>query len=70
MAAMEYAAGHCNRCEEPMKVERPGTNHILHLILSVLTFGLWLVIWIGVAVKFGGWRCSKCGTSRVDKVRR
>lgn len=22
-----------------------GTNHVLHLILSVLTFGLWLFVW-------------------------
>jgi hypothetical protein len=42
--------------------ERPGTNHILHLILSLITGGLWLIVWIGVAIKFGGWQCPICGS--------
>ena len=28
-------------------------NHILHVILSVLTFGVWLVVW-GALALFGG----------------
>ena len=28
-------------------------NHILHVILSVLTFGFWLIVWLCVVV-FGG----------------
>jgi hypothetical protein len=28
-------------------------NHILHLILTILTFGIWAVVWILVAI-FGG----------------
>lgn len=28
-------------------------NHVLHLILSVVTFGLWVPVWLGVTV-FGG----------------
>ena len=34
-----------------VKGHRP--NHVLHLILSVLTAGLWLFVWLGV-VAFGG----------------
>jgi hypothetical protein len=30
-------------------------NHILHLLLTVFTAGLWLPVWIGVAA-FGGGR--------------
>jgi len=26
------------------------TNHVLHLILSVLTAGLWIPVWIGIAI--------------------
>ena len=26
------------------------TNHILHLLLSIFTFGVWLLIWILVAI--------------------
>ncbi len=28
-------------------------NHILHLILTIVTFGLWAIVWLGVAI-FGG----------------
>jgi len=34
-----------------VKGHRP--NHILHLILSILTAGLWLFVWLALAV-FGG----------------
>lgn len=29
------------------------TNHILHLILTIITLGLWAIVWICVAI-FGG----------------
>jgi hypothetical protein len=29
--------------------QRQGTNHILHLLLSVVTFGLWIPVWVIVA---------------------
>ena len=41
----------------------------MHLILTLVTFGFWIIIWFGSAVKFGGWRCSECGSSSVSKVR-
>jgi hypothetical protein len=28
-------------------------NHILHLVLSIVTLGLWLFVWLGV-IAFGG----------------
>ena len=28
-------------------------NHILHLLLSIITFGLWLIIWILITVSGG-----------------
>lgn len=37
-------------------------NHILHLLLSLVTFGLWVLVWINVAA-WGGVRRS---TIRVD----
>jgi hypothetical protein len=30
------------------KGRRP--NHLLHLILTLVTFGLWALVWIGVAI--------------------
>lgn len=32
-----------------VKVKRP--NHILHLVLSILTLGLWLLVWLIIALR-------------------
>ena len=29
------------------------TNHLLHLILSLVTLGIWIPVWIGVAIFAG-----------------
>ena len=29
------------------------TNHMLHLVLTILTLGLWIFVWLGIAA-FGG----------------
>lgn len=29
------------------------TNHLLHLILSLVTLGIWIPVWIGVAIFSG-----------------
>jgi len=63
MAAVVEASGKCKHCGDRVMVRRPGTNHVLHLILTVLTCGLWLIVWLGSAIQFGGWRCTKCGGS-------
>lgn len=66
--AMQYKSGFCQACNQQRKVEREKINHILHLLLSILTAGLWLIIWLGVSVRFGGWRCESCGSTKVKKV--
>ncbi len=44
-------------------VEGRPINHILHLLLSIFTLGLWLLIWIVLAI-FGG---EKRSLVRIDK---
>ncbi len=66
---MEYRSGFCAVCGAQRKVERPGTNHVLHLLLTIFTCMLWLVVWFLVSVQFGGWRCTFCGSRRVSRVR-
>ncbi len=61
MAAEEKTSGFCKYCNSNVVVSRPGTNHILHLLLTIITAGLWLIVWVGISVKIGGWRCSVCG---------
>ncbi|MCP4076353.1 MAG: hypothetical protein GY744_09230 [Gammaproteobacteria bacterium] len=65
---MEYKSGYCKNCKENRKVERADTNHILHLLLSIITAGLWLIVWLLISVKIGGWRCSTCGSKKISKV--
>ncbi len=67
--SMEFRTAFCKQCNAQSKVERKGVNHILHLILSLCTLGLWLFVWIGTAIKWGGWRCATCGSTKVAKVR-
>lgn len=59
--AIDQAAGFCRRCARPVLVQRPGTNHTLHLLVTLFLCGLWLPIWMLASVKIGGWRCVLCG---------
>jgi hypothetical protein len=53
----------CAICRRPTLhlVQKP--NHILHLLLSVVTMGLWLVVWLMVAVNARDQAevCTVCG---------
>jgi len=63
----EIARGYCSRCERAVAVTRPGVNHVLHLLLSIITSGIWLIVWFLVSIlHIGGWRCSACGSSHVS----
>lgn len=58
-------SGFCPTCNQQRLMRRQGTNHVLHLVLTVLTIGIWGLVWIFVAVSNKGtapWRCSVCGT--------
>jgi hypothetical protein len=66
--SMQYKSGFCQACGEQRKVERQKINHILHLLLSIITFGLWLIVWLGISVRVGGWRCEKCASTKVKNV--
>ncbi len=65
---LQYKSGFCKKCDANRKVERPTVNHILHLILTIVTVGLWSIVWIGSVIRFGGWRCSTCGSTKVSKI--
>jgi sterol desaturase/sphingolipid hydroxylase (fatty acid hydroxylase superfamily) len=65
MIETESARVYCDYCERNTRHERDvkRPNHILHLLLSVFTVGLWLPIWIllGLSAQKGKWSCSQCG---------
>lgn len=67
--AEEMRQGYCQTCQQYGPVTRKGINHILHLILTLVTFGTWLFVWLALALlKVGGWRCKRCGGDSVDQV--
>jgi len=39
-------------------------SHLLHLILSILTSGIWLIIWLFIALSsWDPMRCTDCGNA-------
>lgn len=57
---------HCKTCQQKRPFERTGLNHLLHLLLTLVTAGLWLIIWIvlGIFNCFTPYRCRFCGGSK------
>lgn len=66
----DKAQKYCRGCGTNVLVIRKGTNHVLHFLLSVCTLGLWLFVWFGASIKFGGWRCTRCGGKRLTGAMR
>lgn len=52
----------CEECDCRRKFTRPGVNHLLHVVLVVLTAGLWLPIWLIAIISNRPWRCDECGS--------
>ena len=66
--ATQSKRAHCPICDTtgPHTREVGRVNHILHLILSILTGGIWLFVWLLLAIlpnKKGKWSCGNCGAS-------
>ncbi len=57
----EKTSKFCATCNRQSLAVRKGTNHILHLLISCVTFGLWIPVWVLTSIKIGGWRCNVCG---------
>lgn len=54
----------CGVCGETRPFDKPKLNHLLHLALTVVTLGLWSLVWLVLAVIHAGKqrRCRVCGT--------
>ena len=53
--------GYCDNCSKDVLIRSSTPNHILHLLLSIVTGGLWLIVWLLLIVKVKEWRCTNCG---------
>lgn len=55
---------YCQPCGTTVPVKVRRTNHILHAVLSLVTFGVWLPVWIIAAVNaadpFKKPKCPRC----------
>lgn len=58
----QESSGFCKSCDRNVLVRRASTNHILHLLLTLVTFGFWIIVWLLASVRIGGWRCTSCGS--------
>lgn len=55
---------HCRNCKSPQQFLRPETSHVLHLLLSIITIGLWLPVWFLIAANHStSSQCTRCGQS-------
>ncbi|MBL7223420.1 MAG: hypothetical protein ISS72_06190 [Candidatus Brocadiae bacterium] len=57
----EIKSAYCLQCKEVRRFERRGVNHVLHLLLSVFSLGLWVPLWILLALCPEVFHCMACG---------
>lgn len=61
MTPQQEATGWCEACGRQVLIRRKGINHLLHLLLTILTAGVWVVVWFLVLFVTRPWRCTICG---------
>ena len=61
---MYRSAGWCFSCGRQTVMVKPRVNHLLHLALSVVTLGLWLLVWAALGFRNSERPpyCESCGT--------
>jgi len=51
----------CRTCGKPTLHLVGRTNHVLHLLLTVFTAGIWLLVWLLVSLGEKKATCTVCG---------
>jgi len=60
---MAYKQAYCTTCSRSVLAVRNETNHVLHLLLTLVTCGLWFIVWVMVAgFSDASFRCPECGS--------
>ena len=61
---MKQTSAYCAVCGRQTLHAKQGTSNTLHLILSIITVGLWIPVWIVLGMKSAGskMRCQVCGS--------
>lgn len=62
---VKQTSAYCNVCQRQSLFQKPRINHVLHLILSIVTLGLWLLVWaiLGIINTGKSPRCVTCGST-------
>jgi hypothetical protein len=57
----------CPSCDAVMPHNQPAPNHVVHALVSIFLIGLWIPVWILIAIGSGKdpATCVKCGTRRL-----
>jgi hypothetical protein len=50
----------CSHCNKHILAVRPGTSRLRQVGLTILTLGVWAIVWMVDAFRRPGWRCSVC----------
>jgi hypothetical protein len=59
----EEGSGYCGKCLSQAALGRRALNHTPHLLLTLLTCGLWAILWIRDARRAAEWKCLECGAT-------
>lgn len=55
----------CSKCQKKTLHIEQKMNHILHLLLSVVTAGVWIIVWIILAILHSNKpQCTMCGHNK------
>ena len=60
--AVRSVPRYCLSCDGPVLAQKQRPNHILHLLLTLLTGGLWVLPWIMMSLPSTA-RCPHCGSA-------
>jgi hypothetical protein len=63
--SVKQSSAYCHVCGRQSLFQKPRINHVLHLILSIVTLGLWLFVWaiLGIINANKQPRCTTCGAT-------
>lgn len=63
--SVKQSSAYCHVCGRQSLFQKPRINHVLHLILSLVTLGLWLLVWAILGIINAGKqpRCTTCGAT-------
>lgn len=60
------SSNYCLVCNRQSMFQKQKINHVLHFVISLFTFGLWIPVWITLAIINGAKsnRCATCGSTQ------